>query len=204
MPISLFLPLFGAALCLCAPLCHGVTGNGQTPGRNTTTPAPGRSSVRVVEREMLTYPYSAPKEVPDFGRIYPYHRYDGYTAEGRMQKWEMVEMENDYIKLWIMPGVGGKIWGAVDKRTGREFIYFNHVVKFRDVAMRGPWTSGGIEMNFGIIGHSPWCSDRLEEPTLHWAPTGAFAERCRPTRLSSRPTCCGSTDRDGTARPTSG
>lgn len=34
-----------------------------------------------------------------------------------MQKWEMVEMENDYIKLWIMPGVGGKIWGAVDKRT---------------------------------------------------------------------------------------
>lgn len=108
-----------------------------------------------------------------------------------MQKWEMVEMENDYIKLWIMPGVGGKMWGAVDKRTGREFIYFNHVVEFRDVAMRGPWTSGGIEMNFGIIGHSPWCSDRsitqlrkmptaasvarLEEPTLHWAPTGAFA-----------------------------
>ena len=155
MSRSLLLPLFGAALCLCAPLCHGTTGNGQTPGRNTTTPAPGRSSVRVVEREMLTYPYSAPKEVPDFGRIYPYHRYDGYTAEGRMQKWEMVEMENDYIKLWIMPGVGGKIWGAVDKRTGREFIYFNHVVKFRDVAMRGPWTSGGIEMNFGIIGHSP-------------------------------------------------
>lgn len=162
MSRSLLLPLFGAALCLCAPLCHGTTGNGQTPGRNTTTPAPGRSSVRVVEREMLTYPYSAPKEVPDFGRIYPYHRYDGYTAEGRMQKWEMVEMENDYIKLWIMPGVGGKIWGAVDKRTGREFIYFNHVVKFRDVAMRGPWTSGGIEMNFGIIGHSPWCSDRVD------------------------------------------
>ena len=162
MSRSLLLPLFGAALCLCAPLCHGTTGNGQTPGRNTTTPAPGRSSVRVVEREMLTYPYSAPKEVPDFGRIYPYHRYDGYTAESRMQKWEMVEMENDYIKLWIMPGVGGKIWGAVDKRTGREFIYFNHVVKFRDVAMRGPWTSGGIEMNFGIIGHSPWCSDRVD------------------------------------------
>lgn len=134
-----------------------------------------------------------------------------------MQKWEMVEMENDYIKLWIMPGVGGKIWGAVDKRTGREFIYFNHVVKFRDVAMRGPWTSGGIEMNFGIIGHSPWCSDRVDYAIAENADGSVSCTvggtdlalgtdwRVRitlpPTRLSSRPTCCGSTDRDGTARP---
>ena len=28
-------------------------------------------------------------------------------------------------------------------------------MKFRNIAMRGPWTSGGIEFNFGIIGHSP-------------------------------------------------
>jgi tetratricopeptide (TPR) repeat protein len=28
-------------------------------------------------------------------------------------------------------------------------------MKFRDVAMRGPWTSGGIEFNFGLIGHTP-------------------------------------------------
>src|SRR5690606_42095765 len=36
-----------------------------------------------------------------------------------------------------------------------EFLYKNEVIKFRDIAMRGPWTSGGIEFNFGIIGHSP-------------------------------------------------
>ena len=45
----------------------------------------------------------------------------------------------------ILPEVGGKIWSAIEKSTGKSFIYYNHVVKFRDVAMRGPWTSGGIE-----------------------------------------------------------
>ena len=29
------------------------------------------------------------------------------------------------------------------------------MAKFRNIAMRGPWTSGGIEFNFGIIGHHP-------------------------------------------------
>lgn len=121
-----------------------------------------KSSIKVVKKEMVTYPYSAPRSVPDFGRLYPYFRFDRYTADGVVQEWEMVELENDYIKLWVMPAVGGKVWGAVEKKTGKEFIYFNHVVKFRDVAMRGAWTSGGIEMNFGLIGHSPWCSDAVD------------------------------------------
>lgn len=45
----------------------------------------------------------------------------------------------------ILPGIGGKIWSAIEKSTGKPFIYDNHVIKFRDVAMRGPWTSGGLE-----------------------------------------------------------
>lgn len=105
-----------------------------------------------------TYPYSDPSPIPEFGRLYPYNRFDGYTATGNEELWEMVVMENNYIKVWINPSVGGKIWGAIEKATGKEFIYFNHAAKFRDVAMRGPWTSGGMEMNIGIIGHSPSCS----------------------------------------------
>ena len=122
----------------------------------------GKATAKLVEKELMTYPYSGPREVVDLGRIYPYHRFDGFSAAGEMQTWEMVELENEHIKLWVMPGVGGKVWGAVDKATGREFIYFNHVVKFRDVAMRGPWTSGGIELNFGVVGHSPWTSDKVD------------------------------------------
>jgi len=55
----------------------------------------------------------------------------------------------------VLPEVGGKIWAAIEKSTNQPFIYYNHAVKFRDVAMRGPWTSGGIEANYGIVGHTP-------------------------------------------------
>mgnify|MGYP001827647269 CR=1 FL=1 len=50
---------------------------------------------------------------------------------------------------------GGKVWGAIVKETGHEFIYRNEVMKFRNISLRGPWTSGGIEFNFGVIGHTP-------------------------------------------------
>jgi Tfp pilus assembly protein PilF len=118
-----------------------------------------------IKKELITlttYPYSDPSPIPEFGRLYPYNRFDGYTNTGTAQDWEMIVMENDYIKLWINPAVGGKIWGAVEKATGKEFIYFNHTAKFRDVAMRGPWTSGGMENNMGIIGHTPSCSSPVD------------------------------------------
>ncbi len=111
---------------------------------------------------LKTYPFSDPNPVPLFGKIYPYFRFDGFSVNGAMQEWKMIELENDYIKLWVVPDIGGKIWGAVEKSTGKEFIYYNHVVKFRDIAMRGPWTSGGIEINFGVIGHAPTCSTPVD------------------------------------------
>ena len=111
---------------------------------------------------MKTYPYSEPNPIPDIGIIYPYFRFDTYTTSSVNQDWKMIVLENDYIKVWIIPDIGGKIWGAVEKSTGREFIYFNHTVKFRDIAMRGAWTSGGIEINFGAIGHAPTCSSPVD------------------------------------------
>jgi tetratricopeptide (TPR) repeat protein len=67
----------------------------------------------------------------------------------------MVRLENPYVKVLVAPEIGGKVWGAVEKSTNKEFIYWNPVVKFREIALRGPWTSGGIELNFGTIGHAP-------------------------------------------------
>jgi len=111
---------------------------------------------------MPTYPFSDPNPVPLIGNIYPYFRFDGFSDTSVSKTWKMVVMENDYIKLWITPEIGGKIWGAVEKSTGKEFIYYNHAVKFSDVAMRGPWTSGGIEINFGVMGHAPTCSTPVD------------------------------------------
>jgi tetratricopeptide (TPR) repeat protein len=121
-------------------------------------------NAQIIEKQVLlpTYGYSDPDPVPAPGKTYPYFRFDGFTDKSEMQNWKMIEMENDYIKLWVTPEIGGKIWGAIEKSTGREFIYYNHAVKFRDVAMRGPWTSGGIEINFGVIGHAPTCSSPVD------------------------------------------
>ena len=111
--------------------------------------------IREYERTFTTYPFSDPNPIPVVGRIYPYFRFDGFTTKSEHRKWKVVELENDFVRVMILPQIGGKIWSAVDKRSGKPFIYFNQVVKFRDIAMRGPWTSGGIEANYGIIGHTP-------------------------------------------------
>ena len=119
----------------------------------------GPVSVREESRAMTTYPFSDPSPVVDPSRLYyPYTRFDGFTDKPIKKEWKTVVMENDYIRLTIFPEIGGKVWGAVDKTSGKEFIYENSVVKFRDIAMRGPWVSGGIEYNFGIIGHAPTSS----------------------------------------------
>ena len=105
---------------------------------------------------METYGFSDPDPVAHPGNlIYPYFRYDGFETEKKDKEWKTVEMENPYIKVTLFPEIGGKIWGAIDKTIGKEFLYYNHVVKFRDIAMRGAWVSGGVEFNFGIIGHVP-------------------------------------------------
>lgn len=125
------------------------------------------SRIRVYNKVFTTYPFSDADPVPDpAAGIYPYSHFDGYTNQPVQKEWKVVELENDYIRVMILPEIGGKIWTAIEKKTGKAFIYYNHVVKFRDVAMRGPWTSGGIESNFGIIGHTPNCATPVDYTTI--------------------------------------
>lgn len=113
-------------------------------------------SIEVYKETLLTYPFSDTNPfpiIPARNEIYPYSRIDGFSHAGEPMEWEMVKLENEYIEVYIMPAIGGKVWGAIDKASGKEFIYRNDVVKFRDIALRGPWTMGGIEWNSGVIGH---------------------------------------------------
>jgi tetratricopeptide (TPR) repeat protein len=111
-----------------------------------------------------TYPFSEPDPVPILtrtslwgkgARLYPYFFFDKFSKTSVDKEWKVIRMENPFISVSVLPEVGGKVWGASEKSTGNEFIYTNHVMKFREIALRGPWTSGGIEFNFGIVGHTP-------------------------------------------------
>ncbi|HXB94307.1 MAG TPA: glycoside hydrolase domain-containing protein, partial [Puia sp.] len=124
----------------------------------TASPA----TIREYEQSFPTYPFSDPNPIPLLSAVYPYFRYDGFSATPIQKKWKIVALENDYIRLLITPEIGGKVWAAIEKKTNRPFLYFNHSMKFRDIAMRGPWTSGGLEANYGIIGHTPACSTPVD------------------------------------------
>ena len=134
--------LLAALICCTVPVLAQNARHGATINESMTT--------------MLTYGFSDPDPVANPNHLqYPYFRFDGYESVGKNKEWKTVVLENDWIKVTVFPEIGGKVWGAEDKVAGKEFVYYNHVVKFRDIAMRGAWTSGGIEFNFGIIGHVP-------------------------------------------------
>lgn len=116
-----------------------------------------------------TYPYADPNPIPSLAMnsqvavFYPYFVFDGYTDKDIQKEWKVVTLENDYIEVTVLPEVGGKVMGAIEKSTREEFIYLNHVLKFRAIGIRGPWTSGGIEHNFGLdLGHAPWTSSQVD------------------------------------------
>ena len=124
--------------------------------------AQGPATVREYEQDFPTYAFGDPSPLPLLNNVYPYFRFDGFTDHSALRKWKVVELQNDYIRLLILPQIGGKIWAAIERPTNRPFLYYNHAVKFRDIAMRGPWTSGGLEANYGIIGHTPNCATPVD------------------------------------------
>ena len=114
------------------------------------------TSVQVYRETLTTYPFSDTNPfpiIPNRNDIYPYTRIDGFSHQSEPGEWEIIRLENEYIQVYIIPANGGKVWGAVDKTSAKEFVYKNDGVKFRDIALRGPWTMGGIEWNSGVIGH---------------------------------------------------
>ncbi len=140
------------------------------------------------KRVITTYPFSEPNAIPILTRdtrLYPYHSFEGYAHAGVPREWTVIHLENEDIEVFVLPEAGGKVWGAVVKDTGHEFIYRNEVMKFRNIALRGPWTSGGIEFNFGVIGHTPATATPVDY-TLRENPDGSVSAFVGAMDLPSR------------------
>ncbi|HBO36997.1 MAG TPA: DUF5107 domain-containing protein [Sphaerochaeta sp.] len=82
------------------------------------------------------------------GRVYPYPIIEsvGDTKEDR--PYTAVFLENDYLKVMVLPQLGGRIHRIIDKSTGEDAVYYNEVIKPALVGLLGPWISGGIEFNW--------------------------------------------------------
>ncbi len=82
------------------------------------------------------------------GRVYPLPFIDRIAAEPVMRAWQAVQIENDFLKVTVLPELGGRIHSATDKINGYDFVYRNPVIKPALVGLAGPWLSGGIEFNW--------------------------------------------------------
>ena len=70
-----------------------------------------------------TYGYSDPNPMPALAynsKIYPYHKFEGYSVSKAPTPFHVVSLENEYILVEILPELGGKVWGAIDKSNGNE------------------------------------------------------------------------------------
>jgi hypothetical protein len=72
--------------------------------------AQDNATINEVRKTMKTYPFSDPDPVPHPDiYYYPYFRFDGFAVESEDKAWKVVEMENKYIKVSVIPEIGGKI-----------------------------------------------------------------------------------------------
>ncbi len=108
--------------------------------------------------DLRTYVWGNPDPNPAFQRsghwrIYPYPLLDDIREEARVVPYRAFIVENEYLRVTVLPELGGRIYSALDKRQGEEIFYRNNVVKPGLIALRGAWISGGVEWNFPC-GHS--------------------------------------------------
>lgn len=82
------------------------------------------------------------------GVVYPYPVIESISNEKTDKEYLAVYVENEYIKVMILPELGGRVQMAYDKIKQRHFVYYNSVIKPALVGLAGPWISGGIEFNW--------------------------------------------------------
>ncbi len=105
-----------------------------------------------------TYPAPPPDKNPMFvekrvyqgssGKVYPNPFTDRLSDEKADRPYRAVFLENEFLRLMILPEIGGRIHVGQDKSNGYDFFYRQNVIKPALVGLVGPWISGGVEFNW--------------------------------------------------------
>ncbi len=122
-----------------------------------TTNAQGAVEIREESITIPTYLAGPPDPNPMFyfgrnsqgakGRVYPYPLYDSLTDIKSNKTYRIVYLENEYVRIGILPEIGGRVFEAVDKSNGYNWVYRQHVIKPALIGLIGAWISGGVEWN---------------------------------------------------------
>ncbi|HLH02981.1 MAG TPA: DUF5107 domain-containing protein [Bryobacteraceae bacterium] len=105
-----------------------------------------------------TYETAPPQKNPMFlenrvyqgssGRVYPLPCIERVEQQAHSRAWQAAHIENEYLRVMILPELGGRIHVALDKTNGYDFFYRQNVIKPALVGLAGPWISGGVEFNW--------------------------------------------------------
>ncbi len=118
-----------------------------------------KASIRVEKLVIPTYPTPVVEEMPIFSEHRVHQRSSGrpYPNKPALElersykedkEYTAVHLENDFLDVWILPEIGGRIFAAQDKTTGYDFFYRQHVIKPALIGALGSWISGGVEFNW--------------------------------------------------------
>jgi tetratricopeptide (TPR) repeat protein len=120
-------------------------------------PLPAQEPVRAWEDTITipTYPVGPAERDPIFyhgeayqgaqRHVYPYALQDALTDGAVPRTYKALILENRYLRITVLPELGGRVFSAVDRTNGYDFIYRQHVIKPALIGMLGAWISGGIE-----------------------------------------------------------
>jgi tetratricopeptide (TPR) repeat protein len=107
---------------------------------------------------IATYPLPEPDRNPLFlehrvyqgssGRVYPEPVTDRVSDAAVPTEWQAVHLENEYLRVMLLPAIGGRIHVVQDRTTGYDIFYRQNVIKPALVGLLGPWISGGVEFNW--------------------------------------------------------
>ena len=151
-----------------------------TPEPEDLAPAPapvGTVTVYETTVTLLTYPYERyQSDAVDPAFNWPYKRFDweGFLAEQpgpEERTYRLLVLENDYLRLSILPELGGRLWEAVHKPTGADMFYRNGVVKpspWGPGEQRGWLALGGLEWDLPVPEHGyAWGEEWGHLPLQH-------------------------------------
>jgi tetratricopeptide (TPR) repeat protein len=92
--------------------------------------------------------------------IYPYTLLDDIDAKIKDKTYHTLVLENKYLRITVIPDLGGRVYSVFDKVSQREVFYKNSIVRFAPLAIRGAFFSGGLEFSFPVA-HAPTTCDKV-------------------------------------------
>ena len=98
--------------------------------------------------------------------VFPYPYQDNYTRELTDRTYQCVILENEFLRAEFLPELGGRLWSLRDKKRDKELLFRNPVFRVSNLANRNAWFSGGVEFNFGPVGHHPHTCETMHTALL--------------------------------------